>query len=77
MIQALEKVFPVFRQICDARHVDGDDSDEKPVLSPLPKNPPDFLRSSRRSRRRRQHMLRMSLGSMSLLMYFRNRRPVF
>ena len=27
MIQALEKVFPVFRQICDARHVDGDDSD--------------------------------------------------
>ena len=26
----------------------------EPVLSPLPKNPPDFLRSSRRSRRRRQ-----------------------
>ena len=40
----------------------------EPVLSPLPKNPPDFLRSSRRSSRRRQHMLRTSLGSMSLLM---------
>ena len=40
----------------------------EPVLSPLPKNPPDFLRSSRRSRRRRQHILRTSLGSISLLM---------
>ena len=37
-------------------------------VASLPKNPPDFLRSSRRSRRRRQHMLRMSLGSMSELM---------
>jgi aspartate/methionine/tyrosine aminotransferase len=38
-----------------------------PVLSPLPKNPPDFLRSSRRSNRSRQHMLRTSEGSISLL----------
>ena len=39
-----------------------------PVLSPEPKNPPDFFRSSRRSSRSRQHMLRTSLGSMSELM---------
>ena len=39
----------------------------EPVLSPEPKNPPLFLRSSRRSRRRRQHMLLMSLGFISLL----------
>ena len=38
------------------------------VLSPLPKKPPDFLRSSRRSRRSLQHMERTSLGSISLLM---------
>ena len=37
------------------------------VLSPLPKKPPDFLRSSRRSRRSLQHMERTSLGSISLL----------
>ena len=41
---------------------------DRAVLSPLPKNPPDFLRSSRRSRRRRQHMLRTSLGCISELM---------
>ena len=40
----------------------------EPVDSPEPKNPPDFLRSSRRSRRRRQHMERTSDGSMSELM---------
>lgn len=40
----------------------------EPVLSPLPKNPPLFLRNSRKSRRRRQHMLRTSLGCISLLM---------
>ena len=39
-----------------------------PVDSPLPKKPPDFLRSSRRSRRKRQHMERTSEGSMSELM---------
>lgn len=38
----------------------------EPVDSPLPKKPPLFLRSSRRSRRRRQHMLRTSEGSISL-----------
>ena len=36
--------------------------------APLPKKPPDFLRSSRRSRRSRQHIERTSLGSISELM---------
>ena len=40
----------------------------EPVLSPEPKKPPDFLRSSRRSSLRRQHIERTSLGSMSELM---------
>ena len=40
----------------------------QPVLSPLPKKPPDFLRNSLKSKRKRQHMLLTSLGSISLLM---------
>ena len=40
----------------------------EPVDSPEPKKPPDFLRSSLRSRRSLQHMERTSLGSMSELM---------
>lgn len=40
---------------------------ENAAHTPYGKNPPDFLRSSRRSRRRRQHILRTSLGSISLL----------
>ena len=39
-----------------------------PVLSPEPKKPPDFLRSSRKSRRKRQHIDLTSLGSISELM---------
>ena len=39
----------------------------EPVDSPEPKKPPDFLRSSRRSRRSLQHILLTSEGSMSEL----------
>ena len=40
----------------------------EPVLSPEPKKPPDFLRSSLRSSLKRQHIERTSEGSISELM---------
>ena len=66
-VQAPIKVGLVLGEIGDAGQVDGHHAHE-PVDSPEPKKPPDFFRSSLRSRRRRQHILRTSLGSMSELM---------
>jgi hypothetical protein len=67
LVQTFKEICFIFSQI-SMRGIFRVTTPMDPVLSPLPKKPPVFLRSSLKSRRKRQHMLRTSLGSMSLLM---------